>query len=379
MNKEEIFIQLFDKIPQNANLGIYGLNSIAGSIYYDIKQKRPDINFRCFINEIKTDAFEGQQVNSLKYCLDNNICDYILNTTINNYFIENILDVYNIPFSTINNYVIDYYLKKHSILNDENYKKVIDIYDTEEDKRLFDMIFKRRKRLDDDRFLEQHYFKNYMKNLTVKRTVKYQYLEKINKDNIRVIFDLGFNSGFNAIAYNKLLKNLEKIFAFEAIYDNCRNNFIESFILNEKLVVEKCLVGDKNQKTPFYINLNNINASIAESANSFSDKNITSSSHKIIEIDMITIDKYCREKNIKPDFIKMDIEGSELLALKGGINTIINCRPQLAISIYHCDGDFINIPLYLYENLENYVYKLGHYSPDINETVLYAIPKEIAI
>ena len=91
---------------------------------------------------------------------------------------------------------------------------------------------------------------------------------------------------------------------------------------------------------------------------------------------MITIDDYCGKNNIKPDFIKMDIEGSELLALEGGINTIINHRPQLAISIYHCDADFINIPLYLNENLKNYVYKLGHYSPDINETVLYAIPRE---
>jgi hypothetical protein len=91
---------------------------------------------------------------------------------------------------------------------------------------------------------------------------------------------------------------------------------------------------------------------------------------------MTTIDDYCNENKIKPDLIKMDIEGSELLALKGGINTIINCRPQLAISIYHCDKDFIDIPIYLNENLEDYVYKLGHYSPDINETVLYAIPKE---
>ena len=379
MSKEEIFIQLFDKIPKNANLGIFGLNSIAGSIYRDIKQNRPDINFCCFINELASDAFEGQQVNSIKYCLENGICDYILNTTINNYFIENILDVYEVPFSTISSYVIDYYQNKHGILNDENYKKVIAIYDKEEDKILFDMIFKRRKHLDDDGFLAQYYYKNYTKNLTVSRTIKYQYLEKINKEKIKVILDLGFNCGFNAIAYNKLLKNLEKIYAFEAIYDNCRNEFIESFILNKNLIIEKYLVGDKNQKMQFYINLNNINASIAEVANSFSDKTITSNSHKSIEIEMITIDKYCNDNNIKPNFIKMDIEGSELLALQGGINTIINCRPQLAISIYHCDGDFINIPLYLDENLENYVYKLGHYSPDINESVLYAIPKELAI
>src|SRR6185295_7604043 len=32
------------------------------------------------------------------------------------------------------------------------------------------------------------------------------------------------------------------------------------------------------------------------------------------------------------DFIKMDVEGSELAALKGGETTIRRCRPRLAIS-----------------------------------------------
>ena len=95
-------------------------------------------------------------------------------------------------------------------------------------------------------------------------------------------------------------------------------------------------------------------------------------------VDVITMDKFCEERNVFPDFIKMDIEGSELSALKGGMSTIKKCRPQLAISIYHSSEDFINIPLYLKENLENYTFRLGHYSPRLSETVLYAIPKELA-
>lgn len=64
------------------------------------------------------------------------------------------------------------------------------------------------------------------------------------------------------------------------------------------------------------------------------------------------MDKFCEERNVLPDFIKMDIEGAELAALKGGIKTITKCRPQLAISIYHSSEDFINIPLYLKDNLK---------------------------
>ena len=111
-------------------------------------------------------------------------------------------------------------------------------------------------------------------------------------------------------------------------------------------------------------------------SNSFGDKNITDSTHRIVDVDVTTIDDYCKTQSVKPDFIKMDIEGAELPAIMGGIETIKKNRPQMAISIYHCDSDFINIPKYLYNNLENYTYKLGHYSPDINETVLYAIPND---
>ena len=76
--------------------------------------------------------------------------------------------------------------------------------------------------------------------------------------------------------------------------------------------------------------------------------------------------------------LKQEHEGAELSALKGGIETIKKYRPQLAISIYHSDDDFINIPMYLYDNLENYEFRLGHYSPYMLETILYAIPEELA-
>lgn len=103
--------------------------------------------------------------------------------------------------------------------------------------------------------------------------------------------------------------------------------------------------------------------------------NFTNYEHRIV--DVTTIDKFCTERNVFPDFIKMDIEGAELSALKGGMEIIKKYRPQLAISIYHSSEDFVNIPLYLSENLENYKFRIGHYSDAIIETVLYAIPNEL--
>ena len=71
--------------------------------------------------------------------------------------------------------------------------------------------------------------------------------------------------------------------------------------------------------------------------------------------------------------IKYDVEGSELEALKGSINTILTYRPKLAISIYHKPEDVIDIPVFL-EGLDlGYRYYLRQYQTRMEETTLYAI------
>ena len=97
-----------------------------------------------------------------------------------------------------------------------------------------------------------------------------------------------------------------------------------------------------------------------------------------LKIKTIDIDTFKKKNNIqKVDFIKMDIEGAELPAIRGAKETIKTDRPQLAISIYHSNDDFVNIPQYLANELENYTLRLGHYSYNHCETVLYAIPDEL--
>ena len=82
------------------------------------------------------------------------------------------------------------------------------------------------------------------------------------------------------------------------------------------------------------------------------------------------VDKYQLKK---VDFIKMDIEGSELPALKGGINAITKYRPKLAISIYHSMDDFVNIAQYLKSLNLGYDFYLKHGTIHHEETVLLAI------
>jgi FkbM family methyltransferase len=89
-------------------------------------------------------------------------------------------------------------------------------------------------------------------------------------------------------------------------------------------------------------------------------------------VDVTSIDEFIGKQ--KCNFIKMDIEGSELPALKGAIHVIKRERPILTICIYHSIRDYWEIPKYLMKELDNYQFFVRHHSLIYCETVLYAIP-----
>jgi len=91
-------------------------------------------------------------------------------------------------------------------------------------------------------------------------------------------------------------------------------------------------------------------------------------------IDVITIDSLvANNPDIKPTFIKMDIEGSELEALQGGERTILKYRPKLAICVYHKEDDILSNFEYINSLGMEYRFYLRHYSYNYEETVLYAV------
>jgi FkbM family methyltransferase len=76
-------------------------------------------------------------------------------------------------------------------------------------------------------------------------------------------------------------------------------------------------------------------------------------------------------KNVS--FIKMDIEGAEMEALKGARNTIIKNCPYLAICIYHRPEDILEIPMYIMSLGIDYKYYIRHHEKNGTELVFYAV------
>jgi hypothetical protein len=71
----------------------------------------------------------------------------------------------------------------------------------------------------------------------------------------------------------------------------------------------------------------------------------------------------------------MDIEGSELQALQGAEHTLRTFRPKLAIALYHKKEDMITIPAYLQGLDLDYIFFLGQFTSQLEETILFATPR----
>jgi FkbM family methyltransferase len=89
-----------------------------------------------------------------------------------------------------------------------------------------------------------------------------------------------------------------------------------------------------------------------------------------VEVPVVSLDAFFADKE-KPTFIKMDIEGSEMAAILGAKYLIRDCKPKLAICLYHKPEDMIEIPKLIREILPEYKFILKQHRGLNTETVLY--------
>jgi FkbM family methyltransferase len=91
-----------------------------------------------------------------------------------------------------------------------------------------------------------------------------------------------------------------------------------------------------------------------------------------IEVKVVALDEDLRGENCT--FIKMNIEGAELEALKGASETIRRFKPKLAVSAYHRPSDLSEVAHLVDEIAPGYKLYLRQHCGGLVETVLYALP-----
>lgn len=89
--------------------------------------------------------------------------------------------------------------------------------------------------------------------------------------------------------------------------------------------------------------------------------------------EMTTIDEFVRKHHLnRVDCIKLDVEGAEMLALRGGEETIRRRRPKLIVCLYHTPADMMTIPAYVRTLAPEYELYVAHSSCQFTDTILYA-------
>lgn len=94
------------------------------------------------------------------------------------------------------------------------------------------------------------------------------------------------------------------------------------------------------------------------------------SGQNVYQIEVAAVDDVVKEKIT---YMKMDVEGAELEALKGAQKQIQENKPKLAVSVYHKPEDLLQIPRYLKSLVPEYKFYLRHHTNTGFDTVLYAV------
>jgi FkbM family methyltransferase len=53
-----------------------------------------------------------------------------------------------------------------------------------------------------------------------------------------------------------------------------------------------------------------------------------------IEVETITLDKFCLDRDLQPDVVKIDVEGAELLVLSGSERLLKECRTTFIVAVH---------------------------------------------
>ena len=89
-------------------------------------------------------------------------------------------------------------------------------------------------------------------------------------------------------------------------------------------------------------------------------------------VELVRLDDEVREPI---SLLKLDVEGSELAAMRGASDQIAGSRPTLAIAVYHRASDLCDVPRFIVGRRAGDRLYLRHYTDVAFETVLYAVPE----
>ncbi len=172
---------------------------------------------------------------------------------------------------------------------------------------------------------------------------QYQYSEEVGVRDRDVVLDCG--ACFGETALWARMRGASKVYSFEPNPDTCGwleknaaryNNPDHPWLFPVPLAV-----GDKEESLPFIQNPEHPGGcGFSKDGN--------------IKVPVTTLDIWCEQNGIVPDFIKMDLEGAEGMALLGAEKTFRTYKPRFAVCLYHRLEDMWMLPRLLKSYVPEY-------------------------
>lgn len=183
-----------------------------------------------------------------------------------------------------------------------------------------------------------------------------QYFDELIKLSDNEIFvDIGvFDGGTTLNFLDRCNHTYKAIHMFEP-NDECYQQISDNILKFDNIYLHKIGAWNKKEVLKFSV----------DSGSSHIENNCDG-----ITINVDAIDNYLLDG---ATFIKMDVEGAELNALKGAKETITKYKPKLAISIYHKPEDIFEILAHIKNLVPEYKFYIRHYTNSSLETILYAV------
>lgn len=170
-----------------------------------------------------------------------------------------------------------------------------------------------------------------------------------------VFFDIGANIGYYSILASSKVGNTGKVYSFEPDINNVQI-LEENVELNNASNVQiiKKAVSDKSG----FVNFKSSDISKGDSAiSNGEDKNN-------ISVPSITLDDFIAESGVYPNIIKLDVEGAEIMALKGTKGLFSRAKQPVGLFIEYNPQSLRQVsevdPSFLLNILEEYGFKIKY-------------------
>ncbi len=354
------WIERLDDPAPGLRICLYGTGSLGSDMAHILAENRPDLKIVCFGDSHRTGRHLGLEIRGPEQLAARRDWDLILIASQFHAEIADALEQRGLgPLAAIDPEI------RGRLFTDAQKVEIARtraLFHREEDRLLYDLLI--RARNTNLRDLSDHVARHGW-------TEAQQYLDFVRFAQMRVVIEGGVLGGENALAFLERMPAGGRLIGFEPDLETYTHSPLRKDLARHDIEVVPLALWHEPAELRF---LTERGPERVGSSRVVGD----GPEHADTTVQGITLDSFVAERGLeRVDFIKLDIEGAEPNALRGAVATLTRFRPQLAICIYHQRAHLYEIPLWLDDHLTGYRYALGHYGPDIWETVFYAVPEEL--